>query len=93
MKWFYLANAANALDAVTTLLFVHLGIAEGNPVMDFLLQIHPVAFLIFKLGIGAVGAAYCVFAYKKYPLILATIAFTLCSMVNLFCILKETGLL
>lgn len=47
----------NVLDGVMTLIWVFTGHArESNPVMDYLIWLHPAAFMAVKISLVALGA-------------------------------------
>ena len=45
-------NILNILDIITTLIALHVGLIETNPLMDLLIQWGPAGVVVIKLGIG-----------------------------------------
>ena len=48
-KWFWGANILNALDALVTMMFMAVGLREMNPIMNYLISLHPALFIMVKL--------------------------------------------
>lgn len=47
----------SVLDGVMTLIWVFTGVArESNPFMDYLIWLHPAAFMVVKIALVALGA-------------------------------------
>ena len=47
----------NALDAIATLAWIFKGTAtEANPLMEWLISLHPVVFVVFKLTLVGLGS-------------------------------------
>lgn len=60
----------NLIDAVLTLALVDLGLAvEANPIMDYFLQVGPLAFMLAKLALVSLGVG-TLWHFRRYPMAL-----------------------
>ena len=76
-KMLYAIFGLNALDAIATLTWIDLGLAqEGNPLMAPLIACCPLRFVVIKMGIVVGVCCYlCIEIKNDYTLIAGKIVF------------------
>lgn len=68
--WGLLLYQLNLVDLCFTVFYLNRGFQESNPVMDYLWQLDPVAFIWTKLlGVALILAGYVAVSTKKWHLL------------------------
>lgn len=80
------------LDILTTLAFLMQGVAEGNPLVRWMLSVgeNPILSLILVKGLAVALAIFCVVRSRHRVLRLANIFFAVLVAYNLVCIILST---
>ena len=75
----------NAIDAVATLSWINADLAtEANPLMDYLLQTHPLAFILGKMSLAGLGCLL-LWRLRRHPFT-STGSFTLVIIYGAVCL-------
>lgn len=78
-----LANVFNLLDIASTLIFLELGINEGNPAMVWLLERSVAGFVLIKAGGVLAVTTYCYFRGVNKVLVFASVVYAAAAFWNL----------